>query len=409
MLQALVSHHFKPADYGQAFAVFSFFTILTQPSYGFGRLITWSTSRARATQLNEAESCALLRQTNLRVLAGGTAVALAFIGLAPVVGAYLHAPPSLVLFGAVGLPFAFATPPLLASLQGQERWLSWSAISIAIALSRVVCVLVLVFPFGVNGILLGISLAAAIVYVGLLAMVWPRLRVGRGVTSSWRKHWRFLLLSLVSGITVSVTMGSDVVMVQHFFGSHLGGQFGSVAVTTRSLYFSFGSVGSVLFPKVAARHATSRSTQSIVAASIAASVAGSLAGFFAFSAGGHLILHYFSGRAYEAGASYIGWYAAGMPLLAAVTMLTQTQQSLSDLGLLWILIPGTLLKPLLILFFHPSLLAVAIVSDVAISVLFLALVARYVVWERKLEAVARPSPAESGGAFSAGTAVRIAR
>ena len=46
----------------------------------------------------------------------------------------------------------------------------------------------------------------------------------------------------------------------------------------------------------------------------------------------------------------MGGTRSGMPLLAAVVMLSNTQQSLADLNLLWVLIPGALIKPLLILF-----------------------------------------------------------
>ena len=384
LLQAIVSHRFEPAEYGQAFAVFSFFTILTQPAYGFGRLVTWSTSRARATMLDEQEGNSLLRAMNLRLLVGGIMLALAFIGAAPIVASYLHVPSSFVIFGALGLPFLIGIPPLLASLQGEERWLSWSVVSMAIAFSRIVCVLAFVIPFGVSGILVGISVAAAILYLILVAIVWPRLRRAK-VRYRWRTHWRFLLLSLASGVTVSVAMGSDVVMVQHFFGAHVGGQFSAVAVTTRTLYFSLGSVGSVLFPMVAARHATARSTASIVTVSLAVSVIAAVVGLAVFSAGGHLILHYFSGHAYAGGAGYIGWYALGMPLLAAVTMLTQTQQSLSDLGMLWVLVPGTLLKPVLVLLFHQSLLIVSLMSDISIAALLAALAIRYFIWERRRE------------------------
>jgi O-antigen/teichoic acid export membrane protein len=392
LLQAIVSHHFRPAEYGQAFAVFSFFTILSQPAYGFGRLITWSTSRARGTALGEErDSSGLLRSTNWRLLLGSTGIALIFIAGAPLIAEYLHVPASFVILGAAGLPFLVTSPPLLASLQGQERWRSWSAVSTAIAFTRVVCVLGLVVPFGLKGVLLGISLAAALIYVGLLVMVWPRLQQGRGVRAGWRPHWRFLVLSLASGVTVSVAMGSDVVIVQHLFGSHVGGQFSSVAVTTRTLYFLLGSVGSVLLPKVASRHATARSTKPIVVASVAIAVVAGLISLLVFSVGGHILLQYFSGRAYEGGSGYIGWYAVGMPLLAAVTMLTQTQQSLSDLGLLWVLIPGTLLKPTLILFFHQSLLMVSLMSDVSITVLLAALTVRYLMWEGRRER-AQPPP-----------------
>ena len=383
LLQAIVSHHFRPADYGQAFAVFSFFTILTQPAYGFGRLVTWSTSRARATNVGGRQNSTLLRTTNQRLLLGGALVALGFIIGAPLLASFLHVRSTYVMLGALGLPFLVAAPPLLAVLQGEQRWLSWSLVSMAMAFSRIVCVLAFVLPFGVSGVLLGISVAAALVYLGLLAMVWKRLRPTRvrRTRSGWRPHWRFLLLSLASGVAVSVTMGSDVVMVQHFFGSRAGGQYSSVAVTTRTLYFTLGSVGSVMFPKVAARHATARGTKSIVATSVAVAVVGGLVGLVTFSVGGHLILHYFSGRAYEGGATYIGWYAVGMAMLAAVTMLTQTQQSLSDLGMLWVLVPGTLLKPVLILFFHRTLLMVTLMSDVSVAALLVALAVRYLVSE----------------------------
>lgn len=390
LLQAIVSHHFRPAEYGQAFAVFSFFTILTQPAYGFSRLIAWSVSRERASgSRDDRASSSLLRITYRRLFVASSLIALALIvGASPTAG-YLHVPPSFVIFAALGVPFTIAAAPLLATLQGEERWVSWSVFNTLIALSRVVCVIIFVIPFGVAGVLLGISVAAVILYLSLLVIVWPRLRRGR-LPSAWRPHWRFLVLSLASAITVAVGLGSDVVMVQHFFGARVGGQFSAVAVTTRTLFFALGSIPSVLFPKVAARHATSRGTRSIVAASVAIAVVGGVAGLLVFSTGSHLILGAFSGRAYEGGSSYIGWYALGMPLLAAVVMLSNTQQSLSDLGMLWVLIPGTLLKPLLVFFFHQSLLIVSLMSDISIGALLLALSVRFLMWERRRERMVVP-------------------
>ena len=302
LLQAIVSHRFEPAEYGQAFAVFSFFTILTQPAYGFGRLVTWTTSRARATRLDEQEGNSLLRSMNLRLLVGGTLLALAFIGAAPLVATYLHVPSSFVIFGALGLPFLIGIPPLLASLQGEQRWVSWSVVSMAIAFSRIVCVLALVIPFGVSGILIGISVAAAILYLVLIAIVWPRLRRAK-TRYRWRTHWRFLVLSLASGVTVSVAMGSDVVMVQHFFGAHAGGQFSAVAVTTRTLYFSRGQRGQRALPQ--GRGTPCHSAEHHSYRHCVDSGLGSRRGCRADRLLGWrpLILHYFSGSAYAGGAA----------------------------------------------------------------------------------------------------------
>jgi hypothetical protein len=112
-----------------------------------------------------------------------------------------------------------------------------------------------------------------------------------------------------------------------------------------------------------------------------------------FSALSTSILHAFSGKSYEGGSGYIGWYALGMPLLAAVVMLSNTQQSLADLKLLWVLIPGTLIKPVLIFFFHSSLLVVSLMSDLAIAAVLVALAVQYLLTERRQRLL--PSP---GGA-----------
>ena len=76
-----------------------------------------------------------------------------------------------------------------------------------------------------------------------------------------------------------------------------------------------------------------------------------------------------------------------MPLLAAVVMLSNTQQSLADLKLLWVLVPGIAIKPLLIYFFHSSLLVVSLMSDLSIAAVLLALAVQYLLTERQAPAI----------------------
>jgi hypothetical protein len=85
-----------------------------------------------------------------------------------------------------------------------------------------------------------------------------------------------------------------------------------------------------------------------------------------------------------------------MPLLAAVVMLSNTQQSLADLNLLWVLVPGTLIKPLLIYLFHNSLFVVSLMSDVAIAAVLVALAVQYLITERRQGLLAASSDGIAG-------------
>ena len=402
LLQALVSHHFRPALFGEVFTVFNVFAvILTGPAAAFGRMVAWNASQERSQDPSVPETTALLRVTNNRMLVIGAAIAVACIGTAPSLSTFLNVPLGFIVIGACGVPFMLATAPLLALLQGERRWLPWSALNVGIALSRLVFVAAFLYPFGIYGVVLGLSVGSAAIYLVALAVAWPALRRTRSRSAGWRSRWRFLVVSNASTLMMSLLAGSDVILVQHFFAGRAAGQYGAVVVTSRALYFAMNSVGSVLFPTVAARHAGSRTASRAVAASILLALGGGLVGLVVFTFGGHYIIGHFSGRPYETGGTaYSGIYALGMPMLAAVLMLSNTQQTLSDLRLLWVLVVGAALKPALILFFHDSLFAVAVASDVAIGAVLVLLATRYVLVVLRHGRVAARTPAVTAAAAS---------
>jgi hypothetical protein len=282
---------------------------------------------------------------------------------------------------AIGTPFMMAAPALLGGLQGEQRFSAWGIFSAFIAGSRVLCVGALVIPLGVTGVLLGISIAAALTYALGLGLSWRRLRRGRG-PAQWRPVARFLSVSIVAALCLSVMLGSDALLVEHLFPARQGGEFGSVVAISRAVFFAMGGATSVLFPKVVARHATGHRTAEVVVASLGIALAGGIAAFLLFNWEGKLVLRLFAGHGYTAGASYMGLYALGMGLLAAANMLMNTQQSLDRLWLIWILLPLTALKPVLILLFHDTLLTVVVVSDIATFVFLVGLTILYVAHER---------------------------
>ena len=55
-----------------------------------------------------------------------------------------------------------------------------------------------------------------------------------------------------------------------------------------------------------------------------------------------------------------------MSMLSWVVLLVNTLQSLNSLTLLWVLIPGAILRPLLLIEFHGSLMTVVVVSNLGL-------------------------------------------
>jgi O-antigen/teichoic acid export membrane protein len=359
--------------------------------------MAWRTSHELAVTPNDRRSSGVfLRTANRRLLLTGVILAGVAALMAPWIAAFLRVPPAYVLLSAGGLPFQMATPLLLGLLQGEQRFRSWSSLVAGLAAAKFVGAGALVVPFGTRGVLLGISTASALTYVTARFLVRDRMRQIAGKPQLTHTP-KLLPLMLAASLAIALLMSSDVILVKHLFRPRLAGEYAAVAALSRSIFWGMGGITGVLFPKVAARHARDHGTSELIAASLGLAALGSLASMVVFSAGGTLLLATFAGRGYTAGSAYLGWYALGMALLGAAAVLISAQQSLARMSLLWVLVPGTLLKPCLILLFHRNLLMVVQASDLAIAALLVALTLLYVAEER-----ARRRRAVASAAFAAG-------
>ncbi len=392
LLQAVTSHSLHPAQYGKVFAVMGFYTLVTRPCAAFGRLQAWSTSRELSTSASENVSNLLLREQTNRLLLGGGVVTLLCIAAEPVLGRYLHVPVSDIAVGAVSIPFLLAVQPLLGVLQGEQRFIPWSILSVVVNLSRFILIIGLVLPFRSFGALAGNTLASIATFLCCLAVVWPNMKSGHSDNPrhgwhrgrfDWGPTAPFMITGLVSTFAIGVFQGADVLLVEHYFSKVPAGQYAAVAAVGSSVFFASGGVASAVFPMIAARHASGRSTLGVMGAAFGLCATSGLIGTVLIQIFGRVVLLDFAGKKYVPGDHYIGWYALGMGLLAWVIVLVNTQQSLNRLSLLWILVPATILRPLLLIIFHGTLLTVVVVSDLSVSVFALTLTIMYVYSERE--------------------------
>ena len=140
-------------------------------------------------------------------------IALASILAGHFLAGYLHVSVKSIAVAAIAAPFLLTVQPLLGLLQGEQRFLPWSLLSILVNLSRLVFIAGLILPLGAFGFLLGNTIAAIVTFLLYLIPVWRPLVSGRG-KFNWGGSLPFIVTGLVSTVTIGVFQGADVVMVE---------------------------------------------------------------------------------------------------------------------------------------------------------------------------------------------------
>jgi O-antigen/teichoic acid export membrane protein len=390
--QSLVSHHLNPADYGAVFAVVTLITFIGLPATGFTLLMARQTSRDMAGG-DDAASATLLRRGNRAILLAGAALGAGLVVASPGLAVLLNVPTQLLFAAAIGLPFALALPLLLGELQGQQHFLTFSALLISQAGLKLLGALALGFFWGPAGVIAGISLASGASY--LAALVVLRHKLGRQpVGDWWRPAMAYLTVVIPSALALAVLLSADVLVVKHFFSTQVAGQYSSVAAIGRAIFWGAAGVATVLFPKVIFRSAQGHGGSHLVGVSLALVAVGGGCGLLLLSAGSRWLLTVFSGSAYAGAAGYLPWYAVGMTLLGAVAVLIAAHQSRGTRGFLAVLLPLTLLEPVAITLVAPGRNVTLLVGvmDACMALILVGLGTLYVIQERAVAVAKLPLP-----------------
>lgn len=373
--QVVISHRVQPSQYGAIFTVMTLLTLVGLPASALTLMMAREASRDRANG-QHASSAAMLHDGNQLLLLGGLTIAAVALVASPLLSRFFAVPIDLFVAGTVGLPFVLALPLLIGDLQGEQRFLAFSAIAFGLAAFKLVFAIALGLAFGAFGIVLGISVASATGYA--VAHLLLRRKLAVKARSPWqRPAIAYLGILLPSTIALAVLLSSDVLLVKHFFAPGPAGDYAAVVALSRALYYAAAGVAIVLFPKVIFRESQGGSGSPLVWLSVGVVIVGGVVGLVALTIGSSFFLSAFAGRAYVGGAAYLPWYATGMTFLGASAVLIATHQSGGRRDFLGILIPVAVLEPVAILVFHQTILQVVLVVDICTLVLVLGLAILY--------------------------------
>jgi O-antigen/teichoic acid export membrane protein len=290
------------------------------------------------------------------------------------------------MISAIAFPFALSFQPALGQIQGEQRFLQWSALTVLRPATALVCAFLLIGRLGAIGVAAGTSIGGVLSLVVAIVLIRKRLRrvPASALKPAWRSFKPFLLTGASSSLTVALFVSADVVAVQHYFPRTIAGQYSTVAAIGNILFsISFG-VSAAVFPAAAARQAKGQQTLKILASVLGLFGFATFVGTTLLELFGGRVLLLFSGRSNPDAAHYIALYGLGMGILSLATVVLHTQQSRNKYILLWLLVPVAGLRVGLLVLFHQTVLEVVQVSDVLVGLFTLVLLVMYVRDERKL-------------------------
>jgi len=298
-----------------------------------------------------------------------------------VLSGFLNIPAELVLAAAVGIPFGMALPLLLGEFQGEQRFVAFSLLLVGQAGAKLVGAISLGLVFGPLGVIGGISLSTIAIYLVALRLLRRRLSIKPNLPW-WRPAARYLAVVLPSTLSLAVLLSADVLLVKHFFPMRAAGEYAAVAAIGRAIFWGASGVAAVLFPKVVFRATQGMSGAPLVSSSLLLVAIGGFASLILLSAISGPLLTAFAGNGYAGAARYLPWYALGMTMLGGVAVLVATLQSRGRAGFLAVLLPLTLLEPILLTLTHQSLMQVVQLVDVSAALILVGLGAFYFVDNR---------------------------
>ena len=365
-LQSYMGHHLTPGNYGRAFALVGFYGIVTRPARSFGRQVAWHMSRRSLEEtLQPSLADSVLLRLTLWLFAAGIVIGIISTVSSGTLAIFFHTSRSEILATAWGAPFLLGIQTLKGALEGERRFVIWSAINILVPALYVIGVVSLIDSFKVLGVLLALSLGTVIGFFVCIVVLWRSLyrALKAPMKVPWRSDLPFLTNGIVATLTNGVFLSADVIAVQHYFAHQISGQYAIVAAIGNVLFSATTGIVNVMFPYVADRQHKGLSSRPIVLTVIAIFALGSIFGAVFLQVFGSEALRVFAGVRYIGGATYLGWYAIGMGILSWSTALLHAQTARNSFKLLWASVPALATRLLLLLLFHNSPKQIVLITD----------------------------------------------
>lgn len=306
--------------------------------------------------------------------------------LTPKLSNFLHID-SFTPFFIIAVSSIFSGPAILTRslLQGILAFFYVSINGvIEMSVKLLVSTILVLFNFGLNGALLGYTVAGIISYsISLieLKIIFKGVKKKETHILHAGSFFETLFPVVLTSLIITFFLNADIILVRHFFSASTAGEYVALSNIGRISYYLVGTIISVMFPVISTRVSSGTSYILPLLGTLVASLGLSVVVIFIFFLSPKLILSILYGERFFGIIPYLGIFSFFIAIFSLNSTLTHFLLSISYYKSLYVLFVISLFQGILIFIFHNSILNV-IWINIIVSLVYL-LVASYLILKKE--------------------------
>jgi O-antigen/teichoic acid export membrane protein len=364
LYQYFMSGTMTPASFSELSALLSMFYLAIAPAQVMSTFLVKQTSRLNV-EGRKGEIAWLIRRMLLYETAAGIGIAVALYLLLPGISSFIYLSSTFPVFLLMaGVVIALISPVGYGTSQGLERFHYNALYGITGPITKLgMGIVLVVVGFGIMGALGGVLIGLILALVMALYSIRDLFRIEPvPVPQQELAKMRGSVLHVIIAVTcLTIMVNVDIILARQYLDPNTAGLYAVCSMLGKIILFLPSSINIVIYPKLAAAHAKKSGTVVMMRLSvlIALAVTGVVViSFFLFP--NEILRLLYGGDKYIGAAAGLGILGLAMALLGVANLFMNYGLAIDSRVYLAIMVFFTVLQVGLIVFFHDSLVTIAL-------------------------------------------------
>lgn len=365
----VVGRMLGPSIYGELAALISVIGLLSIVPGAFGIVITKYISGAKS----EAEVINLASWLKASVFRSSVILFVLILAMSPFATNFLHIDSvSYLILIAVSFLFSLSSSINRSILQGLLNFRDFVITILVENFSKLLLsILFIYFGFQLFGAMFALVISAVVGWFLTNIYLKKYFTAHFSTPHNIKSVFKFTPPVIIQSIAVTSLYSSDIILVKHFFPAHDVGIYAALSTLGKIIFFGSGPIAAVMFPLVSSRNSKGQKYVKIFLFSLIATLA-----LAAFVLGIYWLLPAFAikllyGSSYIEASGLLIWFGFFMTLFTLSSLLINFNISLGKTKVVIFPVIAAFLQIIGIWFYHPSLFAIILLSNIIVALLLL--------------------------------------